>query len=743
MRKKLLLLWSFLGPFAFSQQISLDTSLVSDIPNTIDEWWYWSGGFPVIGNGFSANTDISVRAIDPNGKPWRDFTGKTDGNGNFSIQISAKKINSIYGDYTIEATDKNNVKATAILKVTKKASDVIDVAIEPNTVSLSNFFIQKLKLKAYGFEPNAEVRIIAFSPNEVGSQLEPEPPYSNFDIKYADENGNFEFDFNGNTISYPWGDSMPPVPGEWRIGLNGHLTKNTSGSSNFRVTPENPSPNNYCTIEHILNATQTNKVTPITSFEIEGVNINNSDPNTTIYYEDFTNTIFDLKAGQTYKGILKGINKSTFSGDTFTLFFDWNQNGILDEENEIIHEAYLLGDSNTSEIKTSEFMFKVPENALNGNTRLRILKVSSVNNMSLYWPIGSCGYYMNNGQVEDYTIAITNGITPPNCTLNCPDDITVKATEGVDNAIVNYDLDFGCDTVNGTCETSYLGNNYSYTSTVLPTVANDFDIEEGKIVKLTSIEANISRALYTSNATISIYKNNNGVPGEIIKKFEGVEYKNREEVGSIGGFPIYKSSFDLPEPIELTGGKYWLGLNIQGPLIGWETTSNVTTNPTYTSSNNGSTWEKVEDQDGVFKVIYECQLDISNDTEVILVSGLESGSKFPVGNTVVTHNLVYKGVVIDTCSFTVTVNETTMNVDEVNKNKIVVFPNPVTDVLNLSYDKIINEVSVFDVTGKNVFHKNIKAKTSKINLSKLVSGVYIVKAETIDGDIKTFKIIKK
>lgn len=736
MRKNLLLLWSLLGSFAFSQQVTLDTSLVSDIPNTIDEWWYWSGGFPVVGQGFAANSDVTVFATDPNGKPWRNFTGKTDGNGNFSIQISAKKNSSVLGDHTIKVTDASGNVVTATLTVTLSPRDTLHTTVTPGVTTVTGFNTNNLKIRSTGLEPNADVKLHIFSPNDSGSEIQPTIP------KYADENGVFEMDFNIFTPSYPWGEFMPEVTGPWRVNVNDLSSELTNyGQAIFRVNPDNPSTNDYCTIEHVKNATQTNKTTPITSFEIEGVNIKNSDPSTTTYYEDFTSTTFDLKAGQTYKAKVKGVNGSSYAADTYTLFFDWNQNGILDEENEIIHEGYLFG-SNGVDGKVGEFEFTVPENAVNGNTRLRILKVESNTTYSMYWPSGSCGYYMTNGQVEDYTIAITNGVTPPNCTLNCPDDITVKATEGVDNAIVNYELDFDCAPVNGNCETVYPSNNFEFglPNSQFTLLANDFDIPEGGApVKITQIVPNFIK--YSYGADIKLYKDNNGVPGDLITSFENVTYTSQTEIGEQGGNKVYEVVIDLPNAVEVSSGKYWVVLNAQGPLISWESKSTITTKNSQTSSDGGQTWTS-QNADGVFKVVYECQQDPSDDTEVVLVSGLESGSKFPVGKTVVTHNLVYKGVVIDTCSFIVTVNETTMNVDEVNKNKIAFFPNPVEDILNVSYDKRINQISVFDIAGKKVFHKTIKANASKVDLSNLASGIYIVKAE-VEGDVKTFKIIKK
>jgi len=50
--------------------------------------------------------------------------------------------------------------------------------------------------------------------------------------------------------------------------------------------------------------------------------------------------------------------------------------------------------------------------------------------------------------------------------------------------------------------------------------------------------------------------------------------------------------------------------------------------------------------------------NVNPNATIVLVSGLESGSEFPQGTTEVVHNLVDEnGLVLNTCSFTVTINE--------------------------------------------------------------------------------------
>lgn len=82
----------------------------------------------------------------------------------------------------------------------------------------------------------------------------------------------------------------------------------------------------------------------------------------------------------------------------------------------------------------------------------------------------------------------------------------------------------------------------------------------------------------------------------------------------------------------------------------------------------------------------------------------------------------------------------TMAVGEVaNKSKILVYPNPVNDILTVSSDKKVSNISVYNVGGRLIQEVN---NTNVINLVKLSSGVYFVKT-VIEGKTEMTKVIKK
>jgi hypothetical protein len=70
------------------------------------------------------------------------------------------------------------------------------------------------------------------------------------------------------------------------------------------------------------------------------------------------------------------------------------------------------------------------------------------------------------------------------------------------------------------------------------------------------------------------------------------------------------------------------------------------------------------------------------------------------------------------------------------------YPNPIKDVLNISYTKNISNVTVFNLLGQQIATKVVNANQSKIDMSNLATGTYLVKV-TSDNQVKTIKVIKE
>lgn len=84
-------------------------------------------------------------------------------------------------------------------------------------------------------------------------------------------------------------------------------------------------------------------------------------------------------------------------------------------------------------------------------------------------------------------------------------------------------------------------------------------------------------------------------------------------------------------------------------------------------------------------------------------------------------------------------------VDEIipTVENLKVFPNPVNDILNISSDQKIISITVFNASGQLIITKVINDKKTAIHVSGLLSGVYTVKIDFGDKNVKTVKVIKR
>lgn len=91
----------------------------------------------------------------------------------------------------------------------------------------------------------------------------------------------------------------------------------------------------------------------------------------------------------------------------------------------------------------------------------------------------------------------------------------------------------------------------------------------------------------------------------------------------------------------------------------------------------------------------------------------------------------------------ISVNDASLATTEVvaNKNNIQAYPNPFTEVLNISDVKNVKSISVVDIAGRLV--KNIESPSSTLHLGDLKQGVYLVVLNMNDGSKQTIKAIKK
>lgn len=82
-----------------------------------------------------------------------------------------------------------------------------------------------------------------------------------------------------------------------------------------------------------------------------------------------------------------------------------------------------------------------------------------------------------------------------------------------------------------------------------------------------------------------------------------------------------------------------------------------------------------------------------------------------------------------------------LSTDDFAINLLKVYPNPVNDILNFSFDKEIKAISIYNLLGQEVITKSVNKNETSIDVTGLSAGTYLVKI-TSDNEVKTMKVVK-
>ena len=135
-------------------------------------------------------------------------------------------------------------------------------------------------------------------------------------------------------------------------------------------------------------------------------------------------------------------------------------------------------------------------------------------------------------------------------------------------------------------------------------------------------------------------------------------------------------------------------------------------------------------------------IDLDNDMVRIMVDGSEvfSGGFFGGGNlggidfyTIDGNNAYY----MDDFSYI----SGALSVDEATVSTVKAFPNPTSDVLNITNSDVITNVAVYDMLGKQIMNTPTNSTSVVINTNDFAAGTYILKVLTGDKE-ETLKITK-
>lgn len=84
---------------------------------------------------------------------------------------------------------------------------------------------------------------------------------------------------------------------------------------------------------------------------------------------------------------------------------------------------------------------------------------------------------------------------------------------------------------------------------------------------------------------------------------------------------------------------------------------------------------------------------------------------------------------------------------DIKENNMKVFPNPVSDYLNINVggkkNNQISKITIFDIQGKQILQKQINTSQTKLDVSRIANGIYILEAITNSGLLFREKFIKQ
>ena len=109
----------------------------------------------------------------------------------------------------------------------------------------------------------------------------------------------------------------------------------------------------------------------------------------------------------------------------------------------------------------------------------------------------------------------------------------------------------------------------------------------------------------------------------------------------------------------------------------------------------------------------------------------------------ISDQLTGQGINLNHILFSIPQAEITTAIEKlVLSNNVRVYPNPFRTIINLEAPVAeISSLSIYNLKGERVYHSQYSA--SKLNLTRLASGVYVLKAfGTSNQQINSFRIIK-
>jgi hypothetical protein len=502
-------------------------------------------------------------------------------------------------------------------------------------------------------------------------------------------------------------------------------------------------------------------------------------------HEDFTSIVGTMQQGESYSIALEGNTGGNFE-NRFVVFIDWNQNGILDDAGEVYEMNNTITNSTGLDGQQALGNIVVPEDALEGETRMRVKKIWGTANFLN--PCLGAGF----GQAEDYTI---NVVGPDPCLVQMfPFTETFEANSPSRDCwtqiqeVGSGNWTFATGSSGGAITTANSGTlNARFVSSpgnatpITKLVSPPMNLEALGEAEMTFFygqevwfgDQNQLKVYYRVNANsawveIASYLNNTpswtqatvtlpNVSSTYQIAFEGINNWGRANV--VDDVTIYAA----PPPNDLIQNAISV-TNLDQPYtdegVRLQYATNELLNPSgcniagtngvwysFTAAYNGSAEASVTSPAGVTAVIfYEAPNEnVANETQLTFLFDMQNQCAPSTSSSIPTlagqsyyifvlNNGGSSDVVID-------ISES-LGTDDNTIDGFVFYPNPADNVLNLKSNVTIDQVELFTVLGQSVLTRSINAASSQLDISRLSTGVYLMRV-TADGQTATYQVIKR
>lgn len=122
------------------------------------------------------------------------------------------------------------------------------------------------------------------------------------------------------------------------------------------------------------------------------------------------------------------------------------------------------------------------------------------------------------------------------------------------------------------------------------------------------------------------------------------------------------------------------------------------------------------------------------------------GEELPLSTTVVSGTTYYASQTLNECESEERLAvkaDACLSTNDLSKSEFNYYPNPVSDYVTLTGQIEMSSWTITNFTGQQLLSSVVKGHSSKIDVRSLKEGVYLLNVSFVNGNVKTFKLIKK